>query len=158
MAPFKKLATIKDAKIVKHTPPLMFKFSNKDKFFRVKTSSPFMSCVKQIQKKLSKIEDNIKLSDKRNRGNNTIKNKFVTVVGLQRVIGKVLLLANYFQQRGHKIDIRTITVNALDEFMMKEHKEEENDDRITNDVEESDEDDSIMRKRKISGLEIDIFI
>lgn len=114
----------KNEKLIKHKPPAAFKFQDNESQFRLKSSALFMSSVKQIEKKLARIEKDILVSKTRNYGSNIQKNKFIYVVGLQKTIQKLLNIALYFQQKQHKVELTTFSVKALDE-VEKETEESE---------------------------------
>ncbi|GMM35162.1 hypothetical protein DASC09_024870 [Saccharomycopsis crataegensis] len=170
---------IENAKIIKHKPPSAFKYSNTNKIFKLKASSPFMSSVKQIQKKLSQIEKSIVLANARNKGANIVKEKYLTVVGLQKVIPKLLQVACYFQERHHRVEILTKTVNTIDEFQIRNSSQPSQgavdrncdtgeiveatsscliNDSGSEEEEEEEVEESLIRKRSIAGLELKIHI
>lgn len=116
-------------KLLKHPPPRVFKYSNILTSFRLKSSTPFVSAVKHIDKKF------LELDQPKNKNS---KKEYITVYGMGKTVEKCLSVGLYFQDtRQHKIEVRTTTVKVLDELQQDDEVE--------------------FRKRSISGVEIDIY-
>lgn len=111
-----KKLPLQHSTIRKHAPPSAFSHATSASLFKLKTSTPFVLAVKQISKLLAAIDSNTTKAKGRNRGRNISKQRSVVVVGLQRVLPRLLQIAVYFEERNHKVEIRTTTVKTVDEF------------------------------------------
>lgn len=144
-------------KLIKHAPLRPYVHTELDTTVYVKSSTPFMSAVKRIEKMMSKFEE---IPNKKGnlirRGNVSLKCKFITVRGMGKSIDKVVNLGLHFKfEEKCTVDIFTKSVGVLDEFVGKETDKEEKEDVPG---EEEGEDDSVLRKRNVGAIEVRIYI
>lgn len=99
----------------------------------VKSSTPFMSAVKKIDKMLS------------------ICPQYVTVLGMGKAVSKTLAVACHFQERT-RVQVRTTTVDVLDRIEKSSGPSESN-----SDSESESESESELRKRTLTGIELLIY-
>ncbi|TID28619.1 hypothetical protein CANINC_002375 [Pichia inconspicua] len=129
--------------VIKHPPLKRFSYTELDTTIYVKSSTPFMSAVKRINKMITKFEE---IPNKRGnlvrRGNVSKKINYVTVKGMGKCLQKVLNIGIYFQNENFKVDTYTKTVGVIDE--------------ILNDPEDKLEAD--MKKRNVGAIEIRIYV
>ncbi|KAI5968960.1 hypothetical protein CANMA_001956 [Candida margitis] len=83
--------------------------------FLVKSSTPFISAIKRINKQLTKFAKQ-QGSQRKFQNDQYKKVKYIAVKGMGRTIEKTLKLAMHFQSQGYKVDILTGSVQVLDEF------------------------------------------
>ncbi|KAG5418770.1 hypothetical protein I9W82_003488 [Candida metapsilosis] len=127
--------------------------------FLVKSSTPFISAIKRINKQLAKFT-------KQQAGGGTGQRKFqneqykkvkyLTAKGMGKSIEKTLKLAMHFQSQGYKVDILTGSVQVLDEFEKKVVVHSDGDD----DYEGVDREDleTEYKKRMVSSVEARIWL
>lgn len=105
-----------NGKHIKHSPqtkPLTETQFNST--FHVKSSTPFISAVKRINKQLAKFTK-LQGTQRKFQNDQYKRVKYITVKGMGKTIEKTLKLAMHFQQLGYKVDIITGSVQVLDEF------------------------------------------
>ncbi|CCE72572.1 Piso0_000156 [Millerozyma farinosa CBS 7064] len=139
-------------KHIKHNPNTeqLSKVSNETTFL-VKSSTPFVSALKKIQKILDKFDKSISRS-KKYQGGEYKKIKYITVKGMGKCIDKTISLGLHFQEeKQHKVDILTGSIQVLDEFIL-ENSEEESDDNAEYSSNQ------IYKKRNVSYVEIRIWL
>ncbi|KAI5962736.1 hypothetical protein KGF57_001470 [Candida theae] len=83
--------------------------------FLVKSSTPFISAVKRIDKQLTKFSKS-QGTQRKFQNDQYKKVKYLIVKGMGKTIEKTLKLAMHFQSQGYKVDILTGSVQVLDEF------------------------------------------
>ena len=108
-----------NGKHIKHSPqtkPLTETQFNST--FHVKSSTPFISAVKRINKQLAKFTK-LQGTQRKFQNDQYKRVKYITVKGMGKTIEKTLKLAMHFQQLGYKVDIITGSVQVLDEFEKK---------------------------------------
>lgn len=152
--------------LVKHSPVGNFKYSNRNRVFKLKKKSPYMSSIKQVTKMLRALENQNIEDHARNR---VSKKKYVTVMGLQIVIPKLLQLGCHFMSLNYTVEMITTTVVVLDEMVRNREAEEtgkEEDGEIGTEKtgkekdseNESDEElAEVLKKRLVSGLNLKIY-
>lgn len=128
--------------VIKHPPLKPYLHTELDTTVYVKSSTPFMSAVKRINKIITKFDE---IPNKRGRtirrGNISKKVNYVTIKGMGKCIEKVLSLGIHFQCENFQIETYTKSIGVLDEI-----------------VDEKDEDDNEMKKRNVGAIEIRIYI
>ncbi|CCH40624.1 Ribonuclease P protein subunit p20 [Wickerhamomyces ciferrii] len=117
-----------EGKHIRHAPSKQFKYSDLETSVHIKSSTPYISAIKRINKLLNKLPKS------------QPKFKEITVLGMGATIEKTLSIGVYFQKdQGLKVDILTKSVDVLDEF----------------DDEDLDHD-TIYKKRKVTAVELRI--
>ncbi|ANZ77388.1 BA75_04963T0 [Komagataella pastoris] len=101
-----------DGTLIKHPPMRKYKVTEEKNTFFVKSSTLYVSAVKQISKKVEKLNAT------------QTKNKVFIVKGMGKSIPKVLSIGVYFQLKNYRVEVFTGSVKVLDEF------EKEDDDSI----------------------------
>lgn len=147
-----KLFSRYNGKHIKHSPNYQVVLNiQRETTFLVKSSSPFISALKRINKMLEKFS---KASGSRNakfRGGDYQKVKYITVKGMGKSIEKTLSLGLKFQKEFmYKVDIVTGGVEVLDEFKVKEEDED--------DALDDDDRKSVFKNRMVSFVECRIWI
>lgn len=147
----------KTKKLIKHAPLRPYVHTELDTTVYVKSTTPFMSAVKRIEKMLYKFEE---IPNKRGelvrRGNASGKCKFITVRGMGKSIDKVVNLGLHFKyEEKCTVDIFTKSVGVLDEFVKNEEEMEPTKEEKEKEVEE---DESVLRKRNVGAIEVRIYI
>ncbi|KAH3674609.1 hypothetical protein WICMUC_003155 [Wickerhamomyces mucosus] len=118
-----------EGKIIKHNPSKQYKYSTTEYTINIQSKTPYVSALKRASKML-------KLLPKKQP-----KKDYIIINGMGKAISKTLSIALHFQYvEGNKVEILTKTVEVLDEF------DDGNEDN-----------DTVLRKRKISAVEIHIF-
>ncbi|EMG48468.1 POP7 Ribonucleases P/MRP protein subunit POP7 [Candida maltosa Xu316] len=137
-----------EGKHIKHSSNLKpFTETENKSIFLIKSSTPYISALKQITKLLNNFT---KSKNVKKFQNESFKNvKYVTVKGMSKTIEKTLNLAIHFQDKNYKVDILTGSVKVLDEFVPTKNVPEE---------EEDEDDDRIYQKRMVSSIEVRIWI
>lgn len=102
----------------------------------IKSSTPFMSAVKKIDKMLK------------------ICPQYVTVLGMGKAVSKTLAVACYFQERMLRVQVRTTTVDVLDKITKS--SESGNVDSDADSDSDSDPE-TELKKRTITGIEVLIY-
>lgn len=148
----------KTKKLIKHAPLRPYVHTELDTTVYVKSTTPFMSAVKRIEKMLYKFEE---IPNKRGelvrRGNASGKCKFITVRGMGKSIDKVVNLGLHFKyEEKCTVDIFTKSVGVLDEFV--KNKEEMEPTKEEQEEKEVEEDESVLRKRNVGAIEVRIYI
>lgn len=119
---------------------------DKETTFLVKTKTPYVSAVKQIQRILDKF--NKKVNKKRKfQGGEYKKLNYITVKGMGKAIEKTLSLGTHFQSN-YPVEVLTGSVEVLDEFRVNE----------ASDSEDEDEEKTLYQKRMVSYVELRIRI
>ncbi|ODV67248.1 hypothetical protein HYPBUDRAFT_6531 [Hyphopichia burtonii NRRL Y-1933] len=132
---------------IKHSPnnELQSKI-NQETTFLVKSSTPYISAIKRIKKILEKF-DKTTLPNKKYQRGDYKKVKYILVKGMGKAIEKTLSIGlNYKEDLKYKVDIITGTVEVYDEFQPKIDSEDE------------DEAESSIEKRRVSYVEIRIWL
>ncbi|KAK6201520.1 Rpp20 subunit of nuclear RNase MRP and P-domain-containing protein [Scheffersomyces amazonensis] len=146
---------------IKHSPNVRIESAvERETTFLVKSSTPFVSAVKKIQRSLDKFDKSMISSNSRSRGKTKYQNgeykkvNYIVVKGMGKTIEKALSLALYFDEELHyQVDIITSTVKVLDEF--REQVPEE----AKQEFDDGDEfNDSVYRKRSVSSIEVRIWV
>mmetsp|Transcript_6910 Transcript_6910/g.8774 ORF Transcript_6910/g.8774 Transcript_6910/m.8774 type:complete len:158 (-) Transcript_6910:14-487(-) len=139
-----------NGKHIKHSPntlPLLK--SEHETTFLVKSSTPYISALKRIQKILAKFDKSV-LPNRKYQNVEYKKVKYVTVKGMGKAIENTLSIALKFQDElNYKVDILTGSIEVLDEFQVTS-----NDDDSDNDY----NDDKIFKKRMVSYIEARIWL
>ena len=135
---------------IKHSPntqPLL-KIENETTFL-VKSSTPYISALKRIQKLLAKFDKSV-LPNKKYQNLEYKKVKYITVKGMGKAIENTLSIALKFQDElNYRVDVLTGSVEVLDEFQTQT-----NDDDSDNDY----NDDNVFKKRMVSYIETRIWL
>lgn len=130
-------------KVIKHPPLKKYSYTELDTTLYVKSSTPFMSAVKRINKMISKFDE---IPNKRGklvrRGNISKKVKYITVKGMGKCLEKVLNIGIHFQSENFKVDTFTKTIGVLDEIVDGNE----------------DETESELKKRNVGAIEIRIYV
>ncbi|CAB4253657.1 similar to Saccharomyces cerevisiae YBR167C POP7 Subunit of both RNase MRP and nuclear RNase P [Maudiozyma barnettii] len=106
----------------------------------VKSSTPFVSGIKRINKFLNDL-------DKRKKDP---KFQCVVLLGMGKATEKTMALGCYFaEEKGKRLEVRTKSVDVIDEVIA----EGNNDDSIIDDRDR----DTSLKKRSLSGIEIKIY-
>lgn len=114
--------------------------------YLVKSSTPFISGVKKINKILDKFNKTINRTNRKYQGGEYKKVNYITVKGMGKAIPKTLSIACKFQdEMDFKVDILTGSTEVLDEF--------EPDESIEGSIE-----DTVYKKRKVSYIELRIWL
>lgn len=128
--------------IIKHPPLRPYVHTELDTTVYVKSSTPFMSAVKRINKIITKFDE---IPNKRGkpvrRGNISKKVNYITVKGMGKCVEKVLNLGIHFKSENFSVDIYTKTIGVLDEI-----------------VNEEDEGCTDIKKRNVGAIEIRIYV
>lgn len=134
-----------DGKHIKHSANInLQKNVEKETTFLVKSSTPFVSALKKINKMLDKFNKTVNKSTNKYQGGEFKKVKYIVVKGMGKSIESTLGLAGIFQdQHDYKVDILTGSVEVLDEFVPEENKTL---------------DDIIYKKRMVSSIELRIWL
>ncbi|CAX41966.1 subunit of ribonucleases P/MRP, putative [Candida dubliniensis CD36] len=145
---------------IKHSPNLTpFNETQNASNFLIKSSTPYISAIKQITKKLnkfSKSKNSHTVNKFQNEQYKTIK--YITVKGMGKTIEKVASIGIHFQ-KDYKVDVLTRSITVLDEFApIESNQEPKNEGSSHNDDEEDEEEDTIYEKRTVSSIEIRIWI
>ncbi|KAH3668826.1 hypothetical protein OGAPHI_002581 [Ogataea philodendri] len=130
---------MEDYKLVKHAAPRKYSYNDSKTVIHVKSSTPFMSAVKRIDKTFGYYDS--KYTKKGKPIPNENKNVgYITVRGMGKTILKVMNLALYFEhEQNRKVEVFTKTLTVLDEL------------KSTN----KDKDD-VFQKRQVSCVELRI--
>lgn len=112
----------------------------------IKTATPYVSALKRIDKILEKFEKSH--PRKKFQGGEYKKIKYVRVKGMGKAIEKVLSVGVHYQQREHKVDVYTETINVVDEVKQKKYE--------TKDDESDDE--SELRGRSVGCVEVKVWL
>ncbi len=136
-----KLGRIDGKQLVKHAPPRTYHENETQKMVFVRSSTPFVSAIKRIEKCL----EGYRLKPNR-RGRLASKHgtreAFVIVKGMGKAIPKVLNIGLHFKyEKNARLDVYTKTIGVIDEFKA--------------DAKDSNDDDE-LRKRNVSSIEIRI--
>lgn len=135
---------------IKHSPntvPLL-KIENETTFL-VKSSTPYISALKRIQKILAKFDKSV-LPNKKYQNVDYKKVKYITVKGMGKAIENTLSIALKFQDElNYKVDILTGSIEVLDEFLIGPNGDD-------SDNEYNDE--NIFKKRMVSYIETRIWL
>ncbi|CAG62585.1 uncharacterized protein GVI51_M05995 [Nakaseomyces glabratus] len=95
----------------------------------VKSGTPFKSATKRIDKLLNQCQ------------------RYVTVLGMGHSVTKTLAIATTYQEKLHKVQVMTKTIEVLDEVV-----------EDTESIDDSDSDiETKLKKRLLSGVEVRIF-
>lgn len=86
---------------------------DKETIFFVKSSTPFISAVKRVQKMNHRLEKGLMM-----------KVKGVKIKGMGKAIEKTLAIGNYFKERDYKVEVFTGSEEVLDEFVGEERRYE----------------------------------
>lgn len=131
-----------NGKHIKHSSNVNIKLIvEQETTFLVKSSTPFVSALKRINKMLNKFNKTITKTNKYQAGEYK-KVKYITVKGMGKSIENTLSIANRLQNNYHyKVDVLTGSVEVLDEF-----------------VPETDSFDSTFQKRKVSTVELRVWL
>lgn len=86
---------------------------DKETIFFVKSSTPFISAVKRVQKMNHRLEKGL-----------MIKVKGIRIKGMGKAIEKTLAIGNYFREREYKVEVFTGSEEVLDEFVGEERRYE----------------------------------
>ncbi|KAF6009760.1 hypothetical protein HII13_000546 [Brettanomyces bruxellensis] len=137
-----KLVRLDRKELVKHAPPRTYHENETQKVVFVKSSTPFISAVKRIEKCL----DGHRLKPNR-RGRLASKygnrEAYVIVKGMGKAIPKVLNIGLHFKyEKNATLDVYTKTIGVLDEFKS---------------IPEASNEDDLLRKRNVSSIEIRIY-
>ncbi|KAK6456695.1 Rpp20 subunit of nuclear RNase MRP and P-domain-containing protein [Scheffersomyces xylosifermentans] len=117
--------------------------------FLVKSKTPFISAVKQIQRSLDKFNKKInKKSTNKYQGGDYKKVKYIVVKGMGKAMEKTLSLGVHFEEN-YKVDVFTGSVEVLDEFKINEN---------ASDSEDEDDEETIYKKRMVSYVELRIWL
>lgn len=139
-----------NGKRIKHSPntrPLL-KIENETTFL-MKSSTPFVSALKQTQKLLAKF-DKSNLPNKKYQNVEYKKIKYITIKGMGKTIEKTLSLALKFQDDlNYKTDIITGSAEVLDEFQL--NAEDDDSDNCY-------KDDNLFKKRMVSYIEVRVWL
>lgn len=138
---------------IKHSPNIQLKTKiENETTFLVKSSTPFISAIKSINRKLEKFDKNALPSKRYQRGDYK-KVKYLTIKGMGKSIEKTLSLGLTYQDKLHyKIDISTKTVEVLDEIKPKASE------LIVDDSDDDDNVPSEYKTRRTSSVEIKIWL
>lgn len=150
------MGRIEGKKLVKHAPLRPYVHTEMDTTVYIKSSTPYMSAVKRIEKMLSKFDE---IPNKRGnlvrRGNVAKKCNCVTIKGMGKAIGRVLSIGMHFKyDEKFEVDFFTKTIGVLDEFTKEQNEDEKADD----DEDEDDEEDDLLRKRNVGAIEVRIYV
>ncbi|CCG23853.1 Pop7 protein [Candida orthopsilosis Co 90-125] len=144
-----------EGKHIKHSPQTRrlteTQYNSK---FLVKSSTPFISAIKQISKQLARFSKS-QGTQRKFQNDQYKKVKYITVKGMGKTIEKTLKLAMHFQSLGYKVDILTGSVKVLDEFERKAivHSDDDGDEGIGREDCETE-----YRKRMVSSVEARIWL
>lgn len=143
---------------IKHSPNLApFNETQNASNFLIKSSTPYVSAIKQITKKLnkfSKSKNSHTINKFQNEQYKTIK--YITVKGMGKTIEKVASIGTHFQ-KDYKVDVLTGSTTVLDEFAPIESNQEPDNENKSDDDDDGD-DKTIYKKRTVSSIEIRIWI
>ena len=122
----------------------------KDTTFLVKSSTPFVSGLKRINKMLDKFNKTVTRHTNKYQGGEFKKVKYITVKGMGKSIENTLGIANRLQNDYHyKVDVLTGTVEVVDEFVPFEGEASQSKDGI---------EDPTFQKRKVSTIELRVWL
>lgn len=135
-----RLERYKGKKFVKHSAPKPYLQSESTKVVFVKSSTPYVSALKRIERLLKDFEPKIN-----RRGQPIVKSgtttEYVQVKGMGKAIGKVTSLGVHFKyEKKLRVDTFTRSIGVLDEFVDPEGE------------------DDVLRKRNVSAVELHIYI
>lgn len=136
-------------KHTKHSPntQIRLKIENETTFL-VKSTTPYISALKRIQKILAKFDKSV-LPNKKYQNMEYKKVNYITVKGMGKAIENTLSIALKFQDElNYKVDILTGSVDVLDEFNVNAGDDSDNDYN----------DDTIFKKRMVSYVESRIWL
>lgn len=136
-------------KHIKHSPntQIRLKIENETTFL-VKSTTPYISALKRIQKILAKFDKSV-LPNKKYQNMEYKKVNYITVKGMGKAIENTLSIALKFQDElNYKVDILTGSVDVLDEFNVNAGDDSDNDYN----------DDTIFKKRMVSYVESRIWL
>lgn len=137
-----KLAKV-EGKLVKHAPPRHYSYQQVQKVIHIKSSTPFVSALKRIEKHMRQESKNLK-----NKNRSSLNNSYITIKGMGKAISKVLSLGLHFKtENGNKIETFTKSIGVLDEFK-----------KSNDDSSDSDDEETTLRKRNVSCVEIRIYV
>ncbi|KAI5965559.1 uncharacterized protein KGF55_000921 [Candida pseudojiufengensis] len=165
----------KEGKHIKHSPNINIQSETQfNSTFLVKSSTPYVSALKKIDKILTKFnksknqhQNSNSSSNKKFQNENYKKLKYITVKGMGKTIEKTLKIAMNFKfELNYKVDIITGSIQVLDEFEKKSEPmsiEEKNAIAfsIANEDDDKDNDDEPEReyqKRMVSYVEARIWL
>ncbi|QPG76053.1 hypothetical protein FOA43_003439 [Brettanomyces nanus] len=133
-----KLPRVKDKRLVKHAPPRVYHQNEGSHVVYVKSSTPFVSAIKRIERCL----DGFRPVPNR-RGKYVAKSgkhiKYIEVKGMGWAMSKVMNLGLHFKyEKQLKVEVYTKTIGVFDEFVGS--------------------DDETFQKRNVSSVELHIMI
>lgn len=143
------LSTRMGTKIVKHNPDTKLRSKTAlDTTFLVKGSTPFVSAVKRIDRMLEKFDTNGTGYRKYLLGEYK-KVRFLTIKGMGKAIDTVVSLGlHYKHKKQYKVDVKTGTVEVLDELKKP----------LEYSTKESDDEESEFKKRRASYVDVKIWL
>ncbi|ODV87070.1 hypothetical protein CANARDRAFT_26503 [[Candida] arabinofermentans NRRL YB-2248] len=148
-----KLERITGKKLIKHAPPRIYAYNDTKTVIHIKSSTPFISAVKRIEKSLKFFQEKYNKKGKPINGHKNVE--YIAVHGMGKTVVKVVNLALHFQyEQRMKVDIFTKTIGVLDEFKSETDGKLKSDD----DEEDDDDDDDVLRKRNVSSVEVRIYL
>ncbi|WLF80212.1 hypothetical protein PVL30_003988 [Lodderomyces elongisporus] len=166
----------KNIRHTKHSP--VQKLQNETEFnstILIKSSTPFISALKRIQKQLNKFSKSAatSTSSKKYQNDQYKKLQYIKVRGMGKCLEKTLKLALKFQELNYRVDIVTGSIEVIDEFEKLENEDEEEDEEeekmdVDVDVDVGketmqeddvfDDEERIYRKRMVSTVEVRIWL
>lgn len=96
-----------EGKHIRHAPVRKFKQDDSNYSFYFKSSTPVVSAVKKIDKKLAKLTGN---------------KRYISVFAMGRSINNACKLSVNYQERSFRVDVLTGTTTLLDEFEVKDEE------------------------------------
>ncbi|CCD24243.1 ribonuclease P/MRP protein subunit POP7 NDAI_0C05840 [Naumovozyma dairenensis CBS 421] len=107
----------------------------------VKSSSPYISVVKRVHKFIEQL-------------NKTGRSPYVRLMGIGKAVEKTLSIACHFQEeKGRRVDVKTISVDVIDELQYQEDHEEQEEE-----IENDEDRETVLKKRSVSGVEVKIYL
>lgn len=135
--------------IIKHSPNSKIGLKTEaDTTFLVKSKTPYISAIKRIDKMLEKF-DKASLDHKKYQRGEYKKVKYVVVKGMGRAIEKTTSIGlHYMTQKAYKVDIRTGTVEVLDEIKTA----------LAYSSKDDSDEESLFKKRNASFVEVRVWL
>jgi ribonuclease P/MRP protein subunit POP7 len=146
-------------KIIKHAPLRPYVHTELDSTIYVKSTTPFISAVKRIEKMINKFDE---IPNKRGklvrRGNINKDINYILVKGMGKSINKVLNIGLHFKyEEKFNVDIFTKSVGVLDEIVEDDNDNDDNDNDGDGDIDDHD-DLCSLKKRNVGAIEVKIYI
>lgn len=138
-----------EKRLIKHNPDTKLRSKTAlDTTFLVKSSTPFMSAVKRIDRMLEKF-DTVGIQHRKFQLGEYKKVRYLTIKGMGKAINTAMSLALHYQgKKQYKVDVKTGTVEVLDEIRQP----------LEYSTKDSDDEEATFQKRNASYVDVKIWL